>query len=471
MKKIFLVIITLMFTHIGFSCEKPNVIYILVDNWGWGDIAVQGGTTPTPRIDKLASEGIRLTNFNVQNQCTPTRSALHTGRLPIRSGTQKVAAPGEPDGLANWEYTIAELLSDAGYATILNGKWHIGSKNGRLPNDQGYDEWWGINEGSNAAGYTSTPQWDPSVSEVPHIWSGKKGEKSNKVRIYDIAAKSSLDHETTERTIAFINKNVQEGKPFFAYVGFTHFHPPWGVHPDFVNKSKAGIYADTKMEVDYNIGQILDAIKKAGIEKNTIVILTGDNGAANYPSPGIVTGEIGGSNGPWRGGLSTAYEGGMRPAMIRWPNNIPAGIVSDEIYADLDMYPTIANLIGEKKRIPTDRPMDGIDQSDFLLGKQDKSNREYFVAYVGDKVFAVKWRNIKMHFAAAESTHSAVVQTYTFPQVFDIKEDVNESYELWGNEGYIHAWVMEPIMKILTKKAISMKEYPNIKPGEDFKGY
>jgi arylsulfatase A-like enzyme len=454
-----------------FAQEKPNIVYILVDNWGWGDIGVQGSTIPTPRIDEFSSEGTRFTNFNVQNQCTPTRSALHTGRLPIRSGTQKVPAPGEPDGMALWEYTIAELLSDAGYSTALYGKWHLGSKVGRMPNDQGYDEWWGINEGSNAAGYTSTTQWDSTVAQIPHIWQGKKGEKSTKVRIYNVDAKSKLDRETTEKTISFINKNAMDKKPFFTYVGFTHFHPPWGVHPDFKNKSKAGIYADTKMEVDYNVGLILDAIKDAGIEDNTIVILTGDNGAANYPSPGLVTGEVGGSNGPWRGGLSTGYEGGMRtPAMIRWPGNIPAGIVTDEIIADLDLYPTIANLIGEQQRIPMDRPIDGINQKDLLLGKQENSNREYVITYIGNKVAAVKWRNMKVHFFAYESTHS-VLREYTFPQLFDIKEDVKESYELWGNDGYIHAWVMEPVMKILTEKVISMKKYPNIKPGEDFNGY
>jgi arylsulfatase len=225
------------------------------------------------------------------------------------------------------------------------------------------------------------------------------------------------------------------------------------------------------MEVDHNIGQILDAIKAAGIEDNTVVILTGDNGAANATSPGIVTPEGMGSNGPWRGGLSTAYEGGMRtPAMIRWPGKIAGGRVSDEIVADLDIYPTVANLIGEAKRISTDRPIDGVDQSAFLLGKQEKSNREYVVTYVGDTVFAVKWRNMKVHFAASEATHS-VIQRFTFPQVFDIKEDPKETYELWGNEGYVHAWVMEPVSKILAGLAGSMAKYPNIKPGQDFKGY
>lgn len=451
--------------------NKPNIVIIMVDNWGWGDVGAQGGTVPTPNIDRFANEGMRFENYNVQNQCTPSRSALHTGRLPIRSGTQKVSAPGEPDGLAPWEYTIAELLSDVGYATALYGKWHIGSKPGRMPNDQGYDEWWGINEGSNAAAYTSTPQFDPNVATVPYMWEGKKGEVSYKTELYDIEAKRMMDRRSTEKTIAFIHRNAKSGKPFYTYIGFTHFHPPWGVHPDFENNSKAGVYSDTKMEVDYNVGLILDAIKNEGVEENTIILLIGDNGAANYPSPGLVTGEIGGSNGPWRGGLSTAYEGGMRtPAMIRWTGKIPEAIVTDEIIADLDWYPTIANLVGEADRIPVDRPIDGIDQSDFIINNTGKSNREYVITYVGDEIFAVKWRNMKVHFASAEGTHS-IIQKYTFPQVFDIKEDPKESYELWGNEGYAHAWVMEPVMKILYQKAVSMKQYPNIKPGEDFTGY
>jgi arylsulfatase A-like enzyme len=453
--------------------DKPNIVYVLVDNWGWGDISIQGSTIQTPRIDAFAAEGMRFTNFNVQNQCTPTRSALHTGRLPIRSGTQKVPAPGEPDGLALWEYTIAELLSDAGYLTALYGKWHVGSKPGSLPNDQGYDLFWGINEGSNAAAYTSTPQFDPAVAEVPHFWEGVKGQPAAPTEeLYDIPAKASMDSRTTAKSIEFIRANAKGAEPFYIYIAFTHFHPPWGVHPDFTNKSKTGIYADTKMEVDHNFGQILDAIQGTGIEDNTIVILTGDNGAANYPSPGVATGEVGGSNGPWRGGLSTGYEGGMRtPAMMRWPGKIAAGKVTDEIIADLDLYPTIANLVGEGERVPTDRPIDGMDQADFLLGRQEKSNRDYVVTYVGDTVFAVKWRNMKVHFATFEGTHS-VLQKYTFPQVFDIAEDPKENFELWGNEGYAHAWVMGPVSKILVGLAGSMQEYPNISPGDqDFGGY
>jgi len=156
--------------------------------------------------------------------------------------------------------------------------------------------------------------------------------------------------------------------------------------------------------------------------------------------------------------------------MIRWPGKIPASKVTDEILADLDWLPTIAHLIGEEARVPNDRPIDGINQAEFILGKQKKSNREYVVTYVGDTVFAVKWRNMKVHFATSEGTH-AYVHTYTFPQVFDIKEDPKESFELWGNEGYAHAWVMGPVTQILAGLNASMQKYPNIKPGQDFRGY
>jgi len=461
-------LLLLVSSSTAFAAGKPNIVYILVDNWGWGDISLQGGTVPTPRIEELAAQGLRMTNFNVQNQCTPTRSAIHTGRLPIRSGTQKVPAPGEPQGMAPWEYTIAELLSDAGYATAMYGKWHIGDKDGRLPNDQGYDEWYGTKESAMEASYTSTPQFDAEVFDIPYIWTGNKGRKSKKVKEFDVEARAVLDSEVVDKTIQFIHANSDEGKPFFVYAAFTQIHPPFLPQPGFDGKSRAGEYADIQMQVDYNVGRILDAISESGIDENTIVILTGDNAAGEQY--GRWTGE-GGSNGPWRGGLSTAYEGGTRtPGMLRWPGRVPAGQVTDGIFSDLDWFPTIANLIGEASRIPDDRPYDGIDQSKFLLGKQDKSDREYIVTYVGDRIFAVKWRTLKVHFFTAEGTFAPIVE-HTFPQVYDIKNDPGETRELWSNEGYAHLWVMKPVMGILTGLALSMKDYPNIPPGQDFDGY
>src|SRR5215831_5297996 len=171
---------------------KPNIVFILCDNVGWGDFSCYGGSTPTPRIDRLASEGIRFNNYTVESQCTPTRSSLMTSRQSVRSGTYTVPMPGEgPSGLAPWEYTIAELLSDAGYATSLFGKWHLGNTQGRLPNDQGFDEWWGVKDSWDEAEYTSYPLFNLIVQKVraeqkgpellsllPHILEGKKGQQS-----------------------------------------------------------------------------------------------------------------------------------------------------------------------------------------------------------------------------------------------------------------------------------------------------
>jgi len=249
MKIVLLTLTTLMIASTATAKDRPNIVYMLVDNWGWGDISVQGSSVRTPRIDSLAEQGLRLTNFNVQNQCTPTRSAIHTGRLPIRSGTQKVPAPGEPQGMAPWEYTIAELLSDGGYATAMYGKWHIGDKDGRLPNDQGYDEWYGTKESAMEASYTSTPQFDPEVFPTPYIWEGNKGRKSKKVKPFDLEARAVLDREITDKTIAFVRDHAKGDKPFYVYAAFTQIHPPFLPHADFKGKSRAGAYADIQMEV------------------------------------------------------------------------------------------------------------------------------------------------------------------------------------------------------------------------------
>jgi arylsulfatase len=156
--------------------------------------------------------------------------------------------------------------------------------------------------------------------------------------------------------------------------------------------------------------------------------------------------------------------------MIRWPGSVPPGAVSDEIFSDLDWYPTLATLIGEPGRIPNDRPIDGIDQSGFLLGTQQTSNREHIVTYVGNRIFAVKWRTLKVHFYSAEGTFAPIVE-HTFPRVYDIKNDPGETRELWSAEGYAHLWVTKPVMGIVSDLARSMEEYPNLRPGQDFDGY
>jgi len=442
--------------------NKPNIIYILVDNWGWADIQIQGGSIPTPRINALANDGLRLTNFNVESQCTPTRSAIMTGRLPVRSGTHKVTY-GLPYGMTPWEYTLPQLLSDAGYSTALFGKWHLGEVEGRLPTDQGFDQWFGIKNTSDEAGYSSTPQFDPGVVPQPYIWEGEKGKPSSKVKAFNLDTRKTIDRDIVERSEAFISKQAKTNDPFFLYIGLTQIHPPLGHHPDFDNVTGTGIYGDIITELDYNIGRILDALEDAGIAENTIVILTGDNGA-------VTEGIGGGSNGPWRGGF-TGYEAGLHTVgIIHWPAKIEAGRVSDEIFASLDWMPTLANIIGEGDRIPEDRPIDGVDQSTFLLGENEKSDRDHILYFVGDDLFTVKWRTFKIHLKTTENLW-APVQSYTFPPVYDVRNDPGEDNELMAHSLFAYSWVYTPMNQILGKLGASIKKYPNIKPGEDFSGY
>ena len=261
--------------------EKPNVVVMMVDNLGWGELGVYGGGelrgAATPNLDQLAHEGMRLQNFNVEPQCTPTRSAFMTGRRPIRSGTTRVVW-GMLYGLTNWEVTMAELFSDAGYATGMFGKWHIGDTPGRFPTDQGFDEWYGVANTTDESEYSSQFQFDPEVSTTPMIVRASKGELPQDVKPYDVPARREIDAELAQKSIYFMKRNVEADQPFFAFVPFTQPHLPTLPHPEFDDKTGNGHYADVLAEIDYRAGQILDAIDDLGIRENTLVIWFSDNG-------------------------------------------------------------------------------------------------------------------------------------------------------------------------------------------------
>src|SRR5437762_2958391 len=261
---------------------KPNIVFVLMDNLGYGEVGCYGGGilrgAPTPRIDKLAAEGTRLLNFNVEAQCTPSRSAILTGRFSIRSGTHSVPIGGGLEGLTQWEVTIAELLSSAGYTTAHFGKWHLGSEQGRLPNDQGFDEWYGIPRTTDEVFMPSESAAKAAGGAFEHIMEGKKGEKSRELHVYDLEQRRLIDTEITRRTVDFMKRNAQSGKPFYAYVPFTQVHYPTLPHPDFAGKTGHGDFADVLAEMDHHAGQILDALKDLRIEDNTLVVFTSDNG-------------------------------------------------------------------------------------------------------------------------------------------------------------------------------------------------
>src|SRR5271156_3021548 len=228
--------------------DKPNIVLIFADNFGYGELGPSGGATPggapTPRLDALAREGMRLTNFNVEPSCTPSRSALMVGRHPIRDGTYSVPTNGKPYGLVQWEITIAKLLSQRGYATALYGKWHLGDSEGRYPNDQGFDEWYGIPNSSDESLWPHDPDFDPAVAHFEYVMEGRQGETSRKLKVYDAVERREIDAQLADRTIDFVQRSVKAGKPFFAYVPITQPHMPTEPSKKFAGSTGNGNWAD-----------------------------------------------------------------------------------------------------------------------------------------------------------------------------------------------------------------------------------
>lgn len=440
------------------SGSRPNIVFILMDNLGYGELGCYGGGivrgAPTPRIDRLATEGTRLTNFNVEAQCTPSRSALMTGRFAIRSGTHSVPIGGGLEGLTRWEITIAALLSDAGYATGLFGKWHLGSDDGRLPNDQGFDEWYGIPRTTDEAMWPSSSQARAAGVAFEDIMEGRRGEKSRSLAVYDLEQRRLIDAEITQRTVDFMQRSVSAGKPFYAYVPFTLVHFPALPNPAFAGTTGYGDFPDCLAEMDAHAGAILDAVDRLGIRNNTVVIFTSDNGPeATWPWQG--------SSGPWSGYYFTHMEGSLRvPFIIRWPNRIPAGRVSNEIVHEVDTYTTLAAIAGAA--VPKDRPIDGVDQQDFLLGLSESSNREGFPVFVADRLEAVKWRNWKLVFYDQERDWWSPPTRLGEPKAFDLITDPKEEYP---QTALRNSWNAKPMMKIVAEFEKSLKENPPIPPG------
>jgi len=454
--------------------KKPNVVFILVDNVGWGSFGAYGGTIPTPRIDALAREGIRFNNYNVEVQCTPTRSAILTGRHPVRSGTYAVPLPGQGKaGMAPWEYTVAELLSDAGYATALFGKWHLGDTQGRLPNDQGFDEWWGIMNSWDEAGYTTWPLFKESGVPAPMIWEGKKGTPSKPVMPLDMSVRPIVDEKyIIPKTIDYIKRNAAAKKPFFVYVGYSELHPPLVGNPNFTNKSteRSGLTADLIAEMDFRVGQVMDAIKEAGVDDNTIVILSSDNGGGGaIPQSGASM------NGPWRGDFfNTPFEGSMRvPAMIRWPGAVPGGVVTEQTLAAVDWLPTLAGMVGASELVPKDRPIDGVDASPFMLGQSDTTGRDSYMFFgVDGELLSIKWKSYKTIFRYTED-RPAIQSGYIKPQLpmtYDLSSDPHEDFNLWWTD-LTCAWMLAPASKLIEEYELSLRKFPNIKVGQEFIGY
>ncbi|NEO81798.1 arylsulfatase [Moorena sp. SIO4G3] len=443
--------------------ENPNIVLIFMDNFGWGELGVYGGGilrgAATPRIDKLAGEGMRLLNFNVEAQCTPSRAAIMTGRYAIRTGNSSIPLETPLYGLTQWEYTLAEMLSDAGYSTGMFGKWHLGQTEGRFPTDQGFDEWYGIPNSSDEAFWPDDPRYRPYSHPAAHpeyIMTGHKGEKPTKLKVYNLEERAAIDKTLTDKSMDFMERKVEANKPFFLFVPYTQTHMPVTPHPDFAGSTRNGDFADVLAQTDFYVGQLLDKVDELGIRDNTIFIFTSDNG----PDP---LAPYHGFSGPWRGSYFTGFEGSLRvPFIIRWPGKVPAGVVNNENVHEMDLFPTFARIVGGN--VPQDRMIDGVDQLNFFLGEQVHSNREAEVIYVGNQVFGVKWRNFKMINKKIDSAWAKPTEDYNVQMFFDLHTDPKEEYPLDPN--WIHlTWMRWPAGQVLLDHTASLEKEPPIPPG------
>ena len=356
----------------SFSDHRPNVVIIFTDDQGYGDLACYGSKkNKTPRLDQLASEGIMFTSFYSQTVCGPSRSALLTGRHPIRSGGWSMPAS---------EITFSELMRDSGYQTACIGKWDISNRKAikeRMPNAKGFDYYFGP-LGANDNGIVSIHENNnPSVVIK---------EMSSLVKLY------------TEKSIQFLRQKRDPGKPFLLYLSHTMMHTIIDASEKFKGKSKGGLYGDVVEEFDFETGRLLDVLDELKLTQNTMVIYTSDNGPWNqdkytkhkkgHPKESIFWGD----SGPLRNGKGSCYEGGYRlPCIIKWPKKIKPGVISDAIFATIDFMPTFSNVCGFN--LPKDIHIDGIDQTELLTGKR-KTGRDFFYF---DKagVRKGKWKYLK----------------------------------------------------------------------------
>jgi arylsulfatase A-like enzyme len=452
--------------------DKPNVVIMLGDNVGYGDIGAYGGGEvrgmPTPHIDSIANQGLRLTQYLVEPACTPSRAALMTGRYSQRAGLSTIIITGTPNTLQAGEVTLGEMFKTHGYATALVGMWHLAASEQSWPTRQGFDELKvGVLESTDGTLYREGMQRSGMPAAAidatePWIWVGEAGTM-RKVRPYTVEYRAQVEGDIAKASVDFIQRQAKAKQPFFLYVGFTHTHYPTRTPQEFTGKSRIGVYGDAVMELDHRTGQVLDAIKAAGIEDNTIVLWLSDNAAAPTAGPADTRA---GFNGPFRGELGDATEGSIRTiGMIKWPGKI-APRASNQMVSVHDWFPTLAGFIGAK--VPDDRPIDGVDQGAFVLGKQARSNRESLITFLGEEIAAVRWREFRLYpkqFVMSNGNPSMTglsgvrVEGNGFPAIYNIEADPREEVNILGTS----AWVVGPYLKVISDYRKTLEKFPNPK--------
>ncbi len=479
------------------AAEKPNIILIVSDDFGYGDAGAYGGGPgrgmPTPSLDRLADGGMTFFSFYAQPSCTPGRAAMQTGRIPNRSGMTTVAFQGQGGGLPAAEWTLASVLKQAGYQTFFTGKWHLGESDYALPNAQGYDEMRYVGLYHLNAYTYGDPAWFPDMPEelramfnrvTKGALSGKAGEKpieefkinGQYVNTPDkgVVGIPFFDEYVEKASIEYLDKTAKSGKPFFMSINFMKVHQPNMPHPDFIHKSPSkSKYADSIVENDTRIGRIVDKVHALGLDKNTYVFWTTDNGAWQdvYPDAGYT---------PFRGTKGTLREGGVRVPAIAWGPNIKPGSKNHDILGGLDFMATFASLAGvklpEKDREGQPIIFDSYDMSPVLFGT-GKSARESWFYFTEDELSpgAVRWHNYKFIFNlrgddGAQTGGLAVDSNLgwkgpakyvaTVPQVFDLWQDPQERYDIFMNNFTERTWMGVVMGEEINKLMKTYVQYP-----------
>ena len=382
--------------------RPPNVVVIFADDLGYGDVGCQGSKIRTPAIDGLAREGMRFTHGITANPvCSPSRAGLLTGRYPTRCGVPNVFFPRDEKGMNLDEQTLAELLKGRGYRTACVGKWHLGHHKPWLPTSRGFDRYFGI----------------PYSNDMKPAWLMRDTEV-----IEETAEQTTLTRRYTEEAVKFIGEAGRD--PFFLYMPHTFPHIPLYASPEFRGKSRHGIYGDVVEELDWSVGQVLGALKKAGAERNTLVLFSSDNGPWYQ-----------GSSGGLRGRKGMTWEGGVRvPFIVRWPGRVPRGRVCHSLVSTMDVVPTVTRLAGAAAPA---KAGDGVDILPLLTGERAVLEREPVVYFHGRDVHAARWGNWKLHFARSNAEmYSAAPEggrrslRLSSPELYNLKLDPDESADV-----------------------------------------